>query len=214
MSNFLPVLREKPRVAGASSAATCIFPEDFFVELFCAIEAKYYIKERGVASVRGLMWRSIMLEKRVFRSNAMQDNTPNNEIIIYEGAEGQPRVEVRMQGDTVWLSQSKIAELFGTTRANISIHAKNIFEEGELAKNATVKEYLTVQKEGDREVSREIEHYNLELILSIGYRVKSPVATHFRQWATARLKEYIVKGFAMDDERLKNLGDGGDLEEA
>ncbi len=133
---------------------------------------------------------------------------PNNEIIIYEGDGGEPRISVRVENETVWLNQMQLAELFGTTKANISLHIKNIFEEGELTKEATVKEYLTVQKEGAREVSRNIEHYNLDLIISVGYRVKSQIATHFRQWATARLREYIVKGFTMDDERLKESGGG------
>lgn len=131
-----------------------------------------------------------------------------NEIIIYEGDGGVPRVEVRMEGETVWLTQAQLAELFNTTVQNISLHIVNIFEEGELTRDATVKEYLIVQKEGNREVSRRIEHYNLDLIISIGYRVKSQVATRFRQWATARLREYIVKGFTMDDERLKETGGG------
>ena len=130
-----------------------------------------------------------------------------NEIIIYEG-DGVPRIEVRMEGETVWLTQAQLAELFDTTVQNISLHIINIFEEGELVREATVKEYLIVQKEGNREVSRSIEHYNLDLIISIGYRVKSRVATNFRQWATARLREYIVKGFTMDDERLKGTGGG------
>ena len=130
-----------------------------------------------------------------------------NEIIIYEG-DGVPRIEVRMEGETVWLTQAQLAELFDTTVQNISLHIINIFEEGELVREAAVKEYLIVQKEGNREVARHIEHYNLGLIISIGYRVKSRVATNFRQWATARLREYIVKGFTMDDERLKGTGGG------
>ena len=131
-----------------------------------------------------------------------------NEIIIYEGDDGQPRIEVRIQGETVWLTQAQLAELFDTTKQNVSLHIQNIYEEGELSRGATVKEYLIVQKEGDRDVSRELEHYNLDLIISLGYRVKSQIATHFRQWATARLREYIVKGFTMDDERLKGTGGG------
>src|SRR5665213_896838 len=135
-------------------------------------------------------------------------NEQKDEIIIYEGDGGVPRIEVRMEGETVWLTQAQLAELFDTTVQNISLHVINIFEEGELVREATVKEYLIVQKEGNREVSRRIEHYNLDLIISIGYRVKSHVATQFRQWATARLREYIVKGFTMDDERLKGTGGG------
>lgn len=138
----------------------------------------------------------------------MQINESQNEIIIYTGGSGEPVIDVRIDGETVWLAQTQLAELFGTTKSNISIHVKNIFKEGELTKEATVKEYLTVQKEGNREVSRDIEHYNLDMIISIGYRVKSQIATHFRQWATKRLREYIVKGFTMDDERLKGNGGG------
>jgi len=138
----------------------------------------------------------------------MENELPNNEIIIYEG-DGGARVSVRINGESVWLTQAQLAELFGTTKQNISLHVQNIFEEGELAKEATVKEYLIVQKEGNREVSRRIEHYSLDLIIAVGYRIKSQIATHFRQWATARLREYIIKGFAMDDERLKDLGGGG-----
>lgn len=138
----------------------------------------------------------------------MNEKNKNNEIIIYIGDSGEPVIQVRLEGDTVWLTQVQLAELFGTTKPNISIHVKNIFDEGELTREATVKEYLTVQKEGNREVSRKIEHYNLDLIISVGYRVKSRIATHFRQWATARLREYIIKGFTMDDERLKGNGGG------
>jgi hypothetical protein len=138
----------------------------------------------------------------------MGNREPNNEIIIYTGEGGQPAVQVRIEGETVWLTQSQLAELFDTTKQNVSLHIQNIYEEGELTKEATVKEYLIVQKEGNREVSRHIEHYNLDLIISLGYRVKSRIATQFRQWATERLREYIVKGFTMDDERLKGNGGG------
>jgi len=142
----------------------------------------------------------------------MKKNITNNynsgEIIIYEGDNGIPRIEVRMQDETVWLTQTQLAELFQTTKQNIGQHIKNIFDEGELRQTATVKYYFTVQKEGNREVKRELEYYNLDLIISVGYRVKSNIATAFRQWATARLREYIIKGFTMDDERLKNAGGG------
>lgn len=135
-------------------------------------------------------------------------NEPDNSIIIYEGDGGMPRIEVRLQGETVWLTQAQIADLFGVTPQNITIHLKNIFAEGELEEDRTCKEYLQVQKEGDREVSRTVKMYNLEAIISVGYRTNSDIATRFRQWATPRLREYIVKGFTMDDERLKNLGGG------
>src|SRR3990167_1702651 len=130
--------------------------------------------------------------------------TTKSQIVIYKLPSGETKIDVRFEGDTVWLTQNALAELFQTTKNNISLHVKNIFEEGELSQNATVKKFLTVQKEGVREVSRDLEYYNLDLIISVGYRVKSSIATAFRQWATARLREYIVKGFVLDDERLKN----------
>ena len=138
----------------------------------------------------------------------MSNQEPNNEIVIYTGDGGEPVIQVRIEGETVWLTQAQLAELFGTTKQNISLHISNIFDEGELTAEAIVKEYLIVQNEGNREVSRQIEHYNLDLIISLGYRVKSQIAIRFRQWATARLREYIVKGFTMDDERLKGNGGG------
>lgn len=139
----------------------------------------------------------------------MANKELKQEIIIYEGDGGVPRIQVRMEGETVWLSQSQLVELFDSSKANISEHVKSIYAEKELNPEATVRKFRTVQKEGNRDVSRDIEHYNLDMIISLGYRVRSKIATHFRQWATARLKEYIVKGFAMDDERFKNLGGGG-----
>ena len=131
-----------------------------------------------------------------------------NQIIIYEGDDGESHIEVRFEGETVWLKQAQLVELFQSSKANISEHIKNIYTEKELTPEATVRNFRTVQKEGDREVSRDIEHYNLDLIISLGYRVKSHVATKFRIWATARLREYIVKGFTIDSDRLKNLGGG------
>ena len=131
-----------------------------------------------------------------------------NKIIIYEGDDGASHIDVRFEGETVWLTQSQLVELFQSSKANISEHIKNIYTEKELTPEATVRKFRTVQKEGSREVSRDIEHYNLDLIISLGYRVKSRVATKFRIWATARLREYIVKGFTIDSDRLKNLGGG------
>lgn len=138
----------------------------------------------------------------------MKKQESNNEILIYEGDNGKPAIEVRLEDESVWLTQTQLAELFSTTKQNISLHIKNILEEGELTKESTVKEYLIVQKEGNREVSRGVEHYNLNLIISLGYRIKSTIATRFRQWATARLHEYLVQGFTMNDEFLKNNGGG------
>jgi len=125
-------------------------------------------------------------------------------ILIYQSEQGQTKIEVRLEGETLWLSQAGLAELYQTTKQNISLHIQNIYDEGELAEDSTVKEYLTVQNEGSRQISRQVKHYNLDMIISVGYRIKSHIATHFRQWATQRLREYIVKGFVLDDERLKN----------
>ncbi len=127
-----------------------------------------------------------------------------SEILLYQTESGQTRIEVRLVDETVWLTQRLMAELFQTTKQNISLHIQNVYEEGELAPQATVKEFLTVRIEGNREVKRSIDYYNLDMIISIGYRIKSRVATRFRQWATQQLREYIVKGFVLDDERLKN----------
>jgi len=146
---------------------------------------------------------------------------PGGQFLVYQTMDGKLKIDVRFQGETVWLSLNQLAELFQTTKQNISLHIQNIFEEGELARGATVKESLTVQTgdklpatttvakfatvqtEGKRTVSREIEFYNLDVIISVGYRVKSHVATRFRIWATQRLREYIVKGFVPGDEGLK-----------
>ena len=130
---------------------------------------------------------------------------PNGELILYQTADGKTKIEVRLQDETVWLTQKLMAELFQTTKQNISLHIQNIFDEGELMPEATVKECLTVQTEGSRQVNRPVDFYNLDMIISVGYRIKSHVATRFRQWATQRLREYIIKGFTMDDERLKEV---------
>lgn len=129
-----------------------------------------------------------------------------SELILYTTADGQTRLHLRVETDTIWLSQLEIAKLFQTTKQNVSLHAKNIFEDKELAPEATVKESLTVASEGGRQVKRKISYYNLDLILAIGYRVRSPHGVQFRQWASTHLKEFLRKGFVMDDERLKNPG--------
>ena len=129
---------------------------------------------------------------------------PKSQIIIYKSETGETKIDVRFENETVWLTQNALAELFQTTKQNIGQHIKNITEEGELSEYSTVKKFFTVQKEGSRQVERELDFYNLDMIISVGYRVKSSTATAFRQWATARLRDYIVKGFVMDDERLKN----------
>ena len=133
----------------------------------------------------------------------------SSELIIYQTDDGQTRISVRLENETVWLTQAQMVELFQTTKQNISLHINNAYEEGELTPEATVKEYLTVQNEGTRQVTRSIQHYNLDVIISVGYRVKSLRGTQFRRWATAILRDYIIKGFAMNDELLKKAG-GGD----
>ena len=125
-------------------------------------------------------------------------------MIIYKTEDGQIKLEVRLENETVWLTQKLMADLFQTTPQNITIHLKNIFEEGELTETLTCKDILQVRKEGGRTVERNQKFYNLDAIISVGYRIKSKVATRFRQWATKHIKEYIVKGFVLDDERLKN----------
>jgi len=130
------------------------------------------------------------------------------EILIYQSEDGLTNIEVKMQDETVWLTQQQMADLFQTSRTNIVEHIKHIYEEGELDGNSTCRKFRQVRKEGNREVSRELPYYNLDMIISLGYRVKSKIATNFRRWATERLKEYMIKGFTMDDERLKKLGGG------
>ncbi len=137
----------------------------------------------------------------------------NSQIILYTTEDQKSRIEVLLEGETVWLTQTQMAELFQTTKQNISLHLQNIFEEGELSPKSTVKEYLTVQKEGRRQVKRNIEFYNLDAIIAVGYRVKSHRGTQFRIWATERLKEYLVKGFVLDDERIKQGGGSTYFEE-
>ncbi len=138
----------------------------------------------------------------------MKKNQENNSIIIYEGDSGDPQISVQLEGETVWLTQAQMVDLFHSSKANVSEHIKNIFLEKELDKNSTVRNFRTVRFEGNREITRDLEHYNLDMIISLGYRINSTVATQFRQWATTRLREYIVKGFTMDDERLKEAGGG------
>ena len=132
---------------------------------------------------------------------------PGGEIILYQRGDA-PAIDVRLNGDTVWLSQQQLADLFQTSRTNVVEHIANIYAEGELAQEATCREFRQVRTEGARQVTRSLPFYNLDMIISLGYRVKSSIATQFRIWATERLREYLVKGFTMDDARLKNLGGG------
>ncbi len=128
----------------------------------------------------------------------------SSELVLYRTEDGRTRIECRFEEGTIWLSQAQIAELFQTSVANINLHLKSIYKDGELDEKGTIKSYLIVRSEGGRQVSREVLHYSLPAILAVGYRVRSPRGTQFRQWATARLEEYLVKGFVLDDERLKN----------
>ena len=128
----------------------------------------------------------------------------NSEILIYQNPDGNIKIDVRLQEETVWLTQSQMGQLFGKDKRTISEHIRNIFSEGELEKSSTVRKFRTVQTEGNREVERELDHYNLDIIISVGYRVKSVQGTQFRIWATQRLKEYIIKGFTLNDDRFKS----------
>ena len=137
----------------------------------------------------------------------MEDNKKEarSEIIIYQTEDGSTKIDVKFEEETVWLTQAQLCELYQTSKSNISEHVKHIFEEGELEEDSVVRKFRTTGADGK---NYNITHYNLDMIISLGYRVKSLIATQFRRWATERLKEYMIKGFTMDDERLKNLGGG------
>lgn len=137
----------------------------------------------------------------------MEDKT-KGEILLYQAEDGNTHIEVKMVDETVWLTQQQMAELFQTSRTNVVEHIRHIYEEGELDESSTCRNFRQLRKEGNRQVNREIPYYNLDMIISLGYRVRSNIATNFRKWATQRLKEYMIKGFALDDERLKGNGGG------
>ena len=137
-------------------------------------------------------------------SNFLNDEN-KGDIVIYQSESGETKIDVRFQDETVWLTQAQLCELYQSSKANVSEHIKNIFEEGELEQSAVVRKIRTTAADGK---TYAVNHYNLDMIISLGYRIKSSIATQFRRWATERLKEYMIKGFAMDDERLKNLGGG------
>jgi hypothetical protein len=138
---------------------------------------------------------------------------PAGEVILYQTEDGSTRIDVRLEDETAWLTQAAMAELFQTTPQNITIHIKSIYDDGELQEAATCKQHLQVRQEGARRIQRALKHYSLDMILAVGYRVRSHRGTQFRIWATQRLREYLVKGFAMDDERLKRAGGGNYFEE-
>jgi hypothetical protein len=143
----------------------------------------------------------------------LPDKPKQGELLLYQAEDGKTRIEVRIQGETVWLPLTQMAELFQRDKSVISKHIRNIFDEGELDRRSTVANFATVQKEGTREIERNIEYFNLDVIISVGYRVKSHRGTQFRIWATQRLREYIIKGFTLDDERLKQAGAGNYFDE-
>ena len=145
--------------------------------------------------------------------NELVPKESGGEFLLYQTEDGRSRIEVRMHGETVWLTINQMAELFQVNKSGISRHLKNIYESGELELAATVAKFATVQTEGFRSVHRDLEHYNLDAIISVGYRVNSIRGTQFRIWATQRLREYIIKGFALDDERLKEAGGGNYFDE-
>ena len=136
-----------------------------------------------------------------------------NKIIIYQTTDNTPKIEVRLEDETVWLSQQQLSELYQSSRTNVVEHIKHIYQDGELNEMATCRKFRQVQKEGNRDVTREIPFYNLDMVISLGYRINSKTATTFRIWATEHLKEFIKKGFVLDNERLKNLGSGGYFKE-
>src|SRR3712207_3538259 len=135
-------------------------------------------------------------------------NENKGQIVIYQSDDGKASIDVRLEDDTVWLTQAQIVELFKSSKANVSEHIKNIYDEKELDRESTVRKFRTVQSEGGRTVTRELTYYNLDMIISLGYRIKSLIATQFRRWATTVLKEYLIKGYALDDNRLKGNGGG------
>lgn len=138
-------------------------------------------------------------------ANHSEEAMGQGEVVIYQSDDGDTKIDVRFVGDTVWLTQTQLVQLFQTSKANVSEHIKNIFAEGELDMDSVVRKFRTTAADGK---TYQVAHYNLDMIISLGYRIKSLIATRFRRWATARLKEYIAKGFTMDDKRLKELGVG------
>jgi hypothetical protein len=138
---------------------------------------------------------------------------PKSDLLFYQTEDGRARIEVRFQDETAWLNQKQMAELFQVSVPTVNEHIRNIFREGELRAEPTIRKFRIVQKEGSREVVREVDHFNLDVIISVGYRVKSHRGTQFRIWATQRLREYIIKGFTLDDERLKQAGGGNYFDE-
>jgi hypothetical protein len=158
--------------------------------------------------MQSLHERTLILNRHLIGEKEMTDNLPeksvtSSQILLYKTEDGHSRIEVRLENETVWLSQKLLAELFQKDVRTINEHIKNIYTEGELEPEATIRKFRIVQTEGKRQVSRSIDFYNLDIIIAVGYRIRSYRGTQFRQWATERLREYIVKGFTLDDERLQ-----------
>jgi len=158
----------------------------------------------------GLIFFDYTSQINVRNIGGCMDNNRNSEVLFYQTQDGVTRIEVKVEDETVWLSQGQMAELFETTKQNVGIHIKNMFNEGELSKNSVVKDSFTTANDGNR---YKTIFYNLDVIISVGYRVKSHRGTQFRIWATQRLKEYLIKGFALDDTRLKKGGGGSYFDE-
>jgi hypothetical protein len=166
-------------------------------------------KNRGTAQFHPAPTPFKRAHSRNYTTNTMNNPTPpepatRSRVLFYQSEDGSSRIEVRLDEGTVWLTQALIAELYQITKQNVSLHIRNILGDRELDQAATVKEYLTVQTEGSRKIQRKLDYYNLDMILAIGYRVRSHRGTQFRRWATERLREYLIKGFVLDDERLKD----------
>ena len=147
------------------------------------------------------------LRELIMGKSHEQKMETGGEIVIYQSPDNTSPIEVKLEGDTIWLTQNQIVELFQSSKANISEHTKHIFSDGELDKNQTVRKFRTVKMEGKKEVSRELEYYNLDMIISVGYRVNSKVGTKFRIWATQRLKDYLIKGYAINEKKLLHSAD-------
>jgi hypothetical protein len=154
-----------------------------------------------------------LLEDLAMKTEGIHPEHPDGEIILYHTEDGRTRIQVRLEDETVWLTIAQMAELFQVDKSGISRHLKNVYDTGELLPEATVAKFATVRMEGERSVQRELEYYNLDAIISVGYRVNSIRGTQFRIWATQRLREYIIKGFTLDDERLKETGGGNYFDE-
>ncbi len=157
---------------------------------------------RGNGRVLGIL---ILKGRWKMKESENRLHIAENEILIYQTEDGQTKIDVKFEDETVWLTQAQLCELYQTSKSNISEHIKHIFEEGELEENSVVRKFRTTASDGKK---YNTTYYNLDMIISLGYRIKSKIATNFRRWATERLKEYMIKGFTMDDERLKNLGGG------